>query len=432
MNSQLCPGLASFIPAVSCRLPPNQVQLPGLPYRGYTTQIGPNIRYPATMELALGVAPDLLERAGDLKGELVEFARRPRFSKAFRKAVTERFGRVVVADEDELIDFMDWFVLQHRLPDGRTVVEHFVAARTDLPDAERRLLSGWRDLVEGVFEIGRRDGPALLAFNLVDELTYRMRSNMGPSIFDSMPHGGFMVCRLVPMGDEWMLSGTQRLFPRSARKAMLEMAAKLSLQHPRLVFRNREKLAQGWELQRWERERFIEWFGADLVVLDGTELGDRFDAYWAWRARQSVDGELPEGSRPNAPAFELPEHLLEAETVAVVYDEEEGLTFLAEFGRVEEVFEDPSLLANRDHRSAVLGYLNDDSVSPLPFRRLAQRDPARASEVFRRLLKKSSFCWERDGEQFMRRRKASFFARPVLPSVTPAGRAMLEMHRGSR
>ncbi len=384
------------------------------------------------MAFALGIDPDLLERAGDLKGELVEFAQRPRFSKAFRKAVTGRFGRIVVADEDQLIDFMDWFVLQHRLPDGRTVVEQFVAARTDLPDAERRLLLGWRDVVEGVFEIGRRDGPALLAFNLVDDMTYRMRSNMGPSVFGSMPKGAFMVCRLVPFGDEWMLSGAQHLFPRSARKAMLEMVAKLSLERPGLVFRNPEKLSRGWELQRWERERFIEWFGADLVVLKGAELADRFDAYWRWRVRQTASGELSEGSRPDVPVFELPERLFEAETVAVIYDEAEGLTFLAEFGRLEEVFEDPSLLANRDHRGAVMGYLNDDSVSPLPFRRLAQRDPAKASEVFRRLLKSSQFCWERDGEQLMRRRKASFFVRPVLPHVTPASRAVLEAHGSPR
>jgi hypothetical protein len=379
------------------------------------------------MVLARGIDSDLLDRAGGLKGDLLAFARGLRFSKAFRKEVTERFGRIVVADEDDLIDFMDWFVLQHRLPGGRAVVEEFVAARTDLPDAERRLLLGWRDVVEGVFEIGRRDGPALLLFNLIDELTYRVRSNMGPSVFGSMPRDDFMVARLVPIGEEWMLSGAQHLFRESAREAMLETAAEMSLKHPALVFRNPEKLARGWELQRWERERFIEWFGTDIVVLDGTELTDRFDAYWQWRRRQQVvDGERREGPPQGASTFDLPQSLCDTETVGVVYDEDEGLTFLAEFAMVQEVFEDPRLLADRDHRRAVVGYLNDDSVSPLPFRRLARRDPVKASEVFRRLLKKPNFSWERDGEQLMRHRKPSFFARPTLPHVTPAGRAMLE------
>jgi hypothetical protein len=244
---------------------------------------GPTYGILAAMVLARGIDSDLLDRSGDLKGDLLAFARGSRFSKAFRKEVTERFGRIVVADEDELIDFMDWFVLQHRLPGGRTVVEEFVAARTDLPDAERRLLLGWRDVVEGVFEIGRRDGPALVLCNLIDELTYRVRSNMGPSAFGSMPRGDFMIARLVPIEEEWMLSGAQHLFRKSAREAMLETAAEISLKHPELVFRNPEKLARGWELQRWERERFIEWFGTDLVVLDGTELADRFNAYWQWR-----------------------------------------------------------------------------------------------------------------------------------------------------
>ena len=67
----------------------------------------------------------------------------------------------------------------------------------------------------------------------------------------------------------------------------------------------------------------------------------------------------------------------------------------------------------------VLTYLQDQSVSPLPFRRLAERDPARASEVFQRVLKQPGFSWERDGDALLRQHKAEFFARPVLPSTVP-------------
>ncbi len=383
--------------------------------------------------MAIALSLDLIERSGDLKRELVEFASGLRFSSDLRTATRERFGPVVIADEGDLIDFMDWFVLQHRLSDGRRVVEHFVAARAGLSETERQLLLGWCDVVEGVFEIGRRDGPALLALNLIDEMTYRIRSNMGPSVFDAMLPGHYMVARLVPIGDEWLLSGGQHLFPKSARKAMLQAVVDMSLRHPELVFRNPEKLERGWELQRWDRERFIDFFGADLVVVEGRELVDRLDAYWRWRTRQTIDGEMPEGgSRRDVPRFELPDSLLEAETVGLIYDEVEGLTFLAEFGLVEAVFDDPGLLADRDHRRAVVGYLKDGSVSPLAFRRLAGRDPAKASQLFRRLLKKPTFCWERDGEPLLRRPKASFFDKPAMPHVTPASRAMLELSGVSR
>lgn len=377
--------------------------------------------------MAAGV--DLVERSSDLKRELVDFAHGSRFSSTLRKAIRERFGSTVVADEGQLYDFLDSFILQRRLPDGRRVVEHFVAERRGLSDAERQMLLGWMDVVEGVFEIGRRDGPALLAVNLVDEMTYRVRSNMGPSAMDPMRRGYFLVARLVPIGDEWLLSGAQHVLSRADRTKVLQMAARLSLQHPELVFRNPEKLEQAWELQRWERERFIEFFGADLVVLRGSELAERMDAYWEWRARQTLSsGESRGSERPrNAPRLELPDHLFEAGTVGLIYDEAEGLNFLAEFGLVEEAFDDPRLLADRDHRQAVLGYLNADSISPLPFRRLAQRDPEKASRVFQRLLKKPTFSWDRDGEALLRRRKAPFFNRPTLPSVAPAGRAVLEV-----
>jgi hypothetical protein len=379
----------------------------------------------------MSVSLDLVERSGDLKRELVQFAQGPRFAGTLRKAIRERFGSTIVGNEGELYDFMDSFILQRRLPDGRRVVEHFAAVRPGLSEAERQMLLSWRDVVEGIFEIGRRNGPALLVANLIDELTYQVRSNAGPSVFDSMRRGDFMVARLVPVGDEWLLSGAQRLFRGSDRKELLRTAAQVSLKHPELVFRNPEKLKRGWELQRWERERFIEFFGADLVVLRGSELAERIDGFWEWRTRQMISGEMSEQEvkRHNIPRFELPDHLPEAETVALIYDEVEGLTFLAEFGLVEAVFDDPALLADRDHRRAVLGYLNDDSVSPLPFRRLGQRHPEKASRVFQRLLKKPTFSWDRDGESLMRRRKAWFFDKPVLPSVTPVSQAVLELHR---
>ena len=53
--------------------------------------------------------------------------------------------------------------------------------------------------------------------------------------------------------------------------------------------------------------------------------------------------------------------------------------FLANLALVREAFEDPGLAADSEHRQAVLGYLEADSISALPFRRLAGVDTARAS-----------------------------------------------------
>jgi hypothetical protein len=77
---------------------------------------------------------------------------------------------------------------------------------------------------------------------VVDELTYRVRSNTGTAVFAGMPPGSFLVARLVPVGDEWLFSGNQAGLPASARPEVARMAAEYSRARPALVFRNPEKL----------------------------------------------------------------------------------------------------------------------------------------------------------------------------------------------
>jgi hypothetical protein len=95
--------------------------------------------------------------------------------------VLARHGCSELLDEYRLMMLWDYFVLEHRL---------------------RR-----RDVVQGPFEVQRRDGPALIVVNIMDDLTYRERSNMGTSVFRQMPRRSFLITRLAPVGKEWMLSG---------------------------------------------------------------------------------------------------------------------------------------------------------------------------------------------------------------------------------
>jgi len=106
-----------------------------------------------------------------VKRELLEFSRQPRFDGAFQEALSMSGLGPVVTDEQRLTMVIDHFLLQFRRRYGRTVVEEFVAARPDLPEAEREMLLGWRAVVEGIFEVRRRDGAALVVENLIDELT---------------------------------------------------------------------------------------------------------------------------------------------------------------------------------------------------------------------------------------------------------------------
>ncbi len=369
---------------------------------------------------------DLLERSVELKQAVVEFVMQPRFDRPIARAIEQRFGRVLELEEAKFLGFIDWFIMQYPLPGGRTAVEQYVDSHPKLSEADRKLLLGWRDVVEGIFEVKERDGDALLIFNLLDELTYRVYSNAGPAVFGTMPRGSFISARIVPLGDDWMLSGTTELFRASAKQDIYRRVTELATQFPHLVFRNPEKLAAAWELQREERANFIAFFGSDLVVFPGYELPERMRAYMHFRTYEARDDEGQTvadrvrealGTKPASPEMAWPSEFLEAETLGVVYDELDGLSYYIDFGVVEETFANPSLVRNHKHREAVEDYLKDPSISPRLLSRLAERDPERASQVFQVILKKPRFSWAKDGEALLRRYKASYYRQPVLPSV---------------
>jgi hypothetical protein len=116
------------------------------------------------------VDPDLIARSGELERELVAFSRRPRFASAFREACNQRAGGM-----DDPRNVVDRFVLEHKLPDGRTVVDHFIKACAALTETEKQMVLGWRNV--------------------------------------------------LPIADEWLFSGATNVLPESERATVLRAAA---------------------------------------------------------------------------------------------------------------------------------------------------------------------------------------------------------------
>lgn len=374
----------------------------------------PSLIAPRTAKEPMVGIDEVVERSGALKRELLAFARRPQFERALKRELRRQFGDPVVAEEGELENFFDWFIQQYRRPDGRTLVDCFLKTRPDLPDPEQEFLRGWRDVVEGIFEVVGRDGPALVTVNLIDDLEYRMRANVGPSIFDRLPAGSFLGTRVVPVGGQWLLSGMSAQFGAHERDSLMRVVAETAMRHPELVFRNPERLARGWELQRADRSAFVEHFGTDTVVLDRADLPEQLRAFSARRHADSPAGE--DWVRSIVAALHPA-----AETAGLIYDETDGLGVYADYRLAQEAFADPDLARNRTHRTLLKNYLTDDSVSPVPLVRLAERDHGKADRVFRRLTGKPSFTWADDGEALLRRHKPTWYAHPPLPRTIVIG-----------
>jgi hypothetical protein len=389
--------------------------------------------------LAISV-DDLIDRAAALKGELLAFAQSPRFAKRLDAILDDAADRRGYLDESRAVLAIDHFALQHRLDDGRTVLERFVARRRPaLSGDEREMLLGWHDVIEACFEVQRLDGDAVLLHNLLDDVVYRVYSNMGRKAFATLRAGMFVLGRIVPLHpatDPWLVTGHLTAFPKSARRRIAKAAAQQITTHPELLRRNPAMLQQAWEAQAEHRADFIEQVGADMIVLPPHEAQEMLREHYLrqqQRALARLDAKAAKRAARKAPADlgQLSERLLEADSIAVIYDEIEGLTLYPDFGYVDALFADPALVKDRSRLDQLRGYLNDDSITPLAFHRLVQRHPDGADPVFRALLRKPGFSWQRDGEKLLRRHKKPFFDREPTPSISIVGQRLSELLRSA-
>jgi hypothetical protein len=379
----------------------------------------------------------LIERSAELKRDLVDFACSPRLERTLAAAVLE--AGLDELEKADAISTIDWFALQYRMRDGRTVVDRFVASRPDLDAADREMLLGWRDPVEGIFEIRSKDRDAMILLNLIDDLEYRTYSNMGPAFLRQLPKGGFVHARLVPIHPApgaWLISGMMTTYRKSDAEYIAKVALELAAKRPELVFRNPDKVEQGWKQMREDRAGFVAFFGRDELVLPPAEAGERLNAYYRQRQEAAL-ARKPGRHRPpslpglDVPIFEFPPGL-DADTVGVIFDDVDGLNIYPDYGTLRDLFGDPVLAADKRYAEVLRGYLGSETIAPLPLQRLAAAHPDTVDAVFRKILRKREFTWAEHGEELMRRRKAWYYEREPRPGVSVIGDRLLELAFGCR
>ncbi|ANH92369.1 hypothetical protein A8713_15435 [Streptomyces sp. SAT1] len=373
------------------------------------------------MNTATGLA-QALRRSAELKEELVAFGESRAFERFLDPLLLEASGPGGVWDEASATNVIDHFLLQYRLPDGKTVADRFVARRTTLTDADRQMVLAWRDPVEGLFEVRSKHGDSLLLLNLLDDLEYRAYTNAGHTALHAVKKGGFLSARLValaPVPDAWLFSGVMSSYPRTAAPEIAAATLDLAISRPDLVFRNPEKIEQGWHSMREDRAAFVEFFGSDELILTPEETEDRLNAYYRHRQHTASNSSL----------FTLSPELAQAGTVGVIYDQVDGLNFYADYGSLRDLFANPDLPGRKHHQDLLRTYLREDSITPLPIRRLAAAHPKTVDTVFRRLLRQPDFTWNRHGNALLRRRKPWYVETEQRPGVSVIGDRLGELLR---
>jgi hypothetical protein len=319
---------------------------------------------------------------------------------------------------------------------GLSAIGRLLASRRDLTRADQQMLLSWQDdAVRGVFEITATSEHAITTLNLVDDLEYRVYGLSGAP--GQLAVGMFLSGTLLPVtGDEeaWIVSGAETAHPASDARQVARLAIDMATREPELVFRNPDKVKQGWEHMRRDREEFLAFFGTDELVLPTVEAQGRLNAYYKRRqdAARAARGRHRAVSESGETTFVMPAGFFEFDTVGIIYDEVDGFVVVPEYGMLRAMFADPALAGDRDHADVLRAYLREDTIPPLPLRRLAAAYPQHADAVFRRVLGNRSFSWRQHGDALLRKRKPGYYESEPLPSVAVLSDRVMELARAPR
>jgi hypothetical protein len=334
---------------------------------------------------------------------------------------------------------------------GLAAAERFVGVQRGLSRADRDLVLDWvGNNVRGVFEvrsIARRDsaGEAVIALNLVDDLDYRVyglqtapaegtRGESAPGE-ETLTAGAFFAGTLLPLAEDdsaWLAAGDEIRYPRADARQVARLAIDLATREPGLVFRNQEKATQGWAYMRRDREEFVTFFGADELVLPTTEAEGRLNAYYQMRRDSALAarGRHRAVSDTGETTFVMPEGFFEFDTVGIIYDELDGFVVVPEYGMLRAMFADPSLAADPLHANVLRAYLREDTIPPLPLRRMATAFPGTVDAVFRRVLGNRNFTWSQNGIGLLKKRKPGYYDAEPTPGVAVLSDRVMALARG--
>lgn len=342
---------------------------------------------------------DILRRIGDIKAALISYMGRFEFKDDLDAEARNRFGKKgQPKEEDEWINFLDWFLLECRLSSGENIADLFLDRfQSDIHPDVYNMLEDWKKVFHGLFEVKAKVANGYRLRNLINEVDYTAYiSNVSEPLLELQP-GDFLSSRIVPACGFHVFSGILAGFPLKGdpkiKQKMYQAAARMQTQNPALALMdNPKKLAKSRESVRKAYADFIEYFGKAEIFGTGKEIQKRFREFFHY---QNFDKQDPDtgfskaeeyshrtGKKYRLPKLKLPRSLLRCKDVGMLCDPEESVTFLEDYRYFLDVFTNPEeYLGIPDATEVVLGYLESDTISDVPFRRVAERYPENFKKV---------------------------------------------------
>ena len=370
-----------------------------------------------------------LVAAADLKRRLVDFAMTAPYERHLRQQLRD-LQSSSHSEEDRTVMAVEALLFEFEYDDGSSILDRFLARQQRLTPQERGLIDRWGDSVFGVFEIRDRLEDVLLIHNLLDELDYLALSTMGAESILPLTPASFLVTRLLPVEEVWLLSGIQVVLPPDARDEVAQAVREQALNQPSLVLRNPVKLAKAREMTEAFHDSFLDCFGTDRVVVpahDAVAVYHRFLDHHEQRLAQP--GHEWGSARGDALTGGWDAQFTGYATVAIWHRRDTGVWFLGDFQLVHDAFVDPSETPDPVSLDTLRNYLQDDTIPPWVIEELRAEFPEVADHTMALGLGKPDFDWQADGERLMRKQKPTFYQRyGGLPNTVPLPAFAQEIH----
>lgn len=368
----------------------------------------------------MALAKETLEHiaiAQQLKNNLVNYYKKR--EQRYKPVILTRYAKNHELREDVMANGIDWLIHCFRFPKGDTLIDRFIKKHRALSGLEMQILERWKDSFEGIFEVKALEADSVRLLNLVDQQAYTAASITGPETLERLKPGVLVMSRLIPLDDIYLFSGNMYLLPPGDKKALQDLAAKIA------PCDSSAQYARAWEMQRKYRDSFISYFGDDLITLPGHKLDAAFDNFNHYHIEKALC-DMPEEERSKypaaAPKMQFPEALTRHDNVGLIFDEKEGLNFYPGLEAFMAPFKNPRLLEDEEHREVITGYLESDSISTLPFRKMVERYPESSRQAFAALFANPNWDNDKDFHELMEKHKGAFLKKEWAPTTLPFNR----------
>lgn len=412
----------------------------------------------------------MLERAWTLKQNLIDFVLDAEGELAVAleafAAARSTGERYDIAQQNQVIDS---FTVEGKVGD-KMPIDLFVESQPDLTEGEISLLESWRlRSFTGLFEITRISPDGFDMTNWLTAKQYAVKPNSANFLqeMSRLKLGEILLARIAPLTDDWwILSGPPIPMGNLGKPKLAVAIGNFKQNYKQNLYSDApELLEQAWQSVEQYHEDFTEFFGSDEVTLSGYYLNkqlaqfqevitkkrladigidqtksladlvedagvDREEVKAAAIAAAGADAKAVEvmldsnaNSKMVVPKVELPDRFKKAEKVTALSHPRWGQSFLSTYSQFTEMLaaEDFSTIPGYD--KLVRSYLEDPAINVWIWRRLAQVNPAKLSQILQTVLERTDFQIDRDLDSLLQE-----FKKPLAPELPEIASVPLHLH----